>query len=198
MTIDWETHYGAGPVWSGRVNGTFAAEVAAMTPGRALDVGCGEGADAIWLAQRGWQVTAIDVALAALDRGRQLAELAGVAVQWVRGDVWRTRFPAGAFDLVSLQYPALAKRADWEAGVDALLATLAPGGVLLAVFHHLVDPAHAHAHDVDRDASVSVDDLRARVTRRLSVEVHEVRPRRDPPPGAAHVDDVVLRARAVG
>lgn len=195
MTIDWDAHYADRPVWSGRVNGTFAAEVTELPPGRALDVGCGEGADAIWLAQRGWQVTAIDVAGPAIERGRHAAELAGVAVDWVRGDVLSTRFPAGAFDLVSLQYPALAK-ANSGPGLDALLASLAPGGVLLAVFHHITDPEHMRAHGVDPADYVGVDDLAELVGQRLTIEVHAVRPRIDPPHGADHIDDVVLRARA--
>src|SRR4051794_8575714 len=85
---EWDTRYSErdGAMWSGRPNGRLVAEVAGLTPGRALDVGCGEGADAIWLAQNGWTVTAIDVSDVAIIRAREAAELVGAAVEWVRGD----------------------------------------------------------------------------------------------------------------
>ena len=73
---DWEERYAGAPVWSGNPNVALVAEVSDLAPGRALDVGCGEGADAIWLASRRWRVTAIDVATNALGRGRAAAEAA--------------------------------------------------------------------------------------------------------------------------
>ena len=106
---EWNSRYTErdGAMWSGRPNGRLVAEVADLTPGRALDVGCGEGADAIWLASRGWTVTAIDVSDVAVSRARAAAELAGAAVEWVCGDALRTAFPARSFDLLSLQYLSL-------------------------------------------------------------------------------------------
>src|SRR5205809_7736595 len=85
---EWDARYSErdGARWSGRPNGRLVAEVADLTPGRALDVGCGEGADAIWLAQRGWTVTAIDISDLALCRAREAAELAGPAAEGVCGD----------------------------------------------------------------------------------------------------------------
>jgi SAM-dependent methyltransferase len=96
-------------MWSGRPNGRLVAEVAGLTPGRALDVGSGEGADAIWLAQRGWTVTAIDISDVAVCRAREAAELAGAAVDWARGDALQTPFTARSFGLVSIQYPGAAQ-----------------------------------------------------------------------------------------
>src|SRR5262252_2024810 len=88
QAAEWDARYGErdGSMWSGRPNGRLVAEVTALTPGRALDVGCGEGADAIWLTQQGWTVTAIDISDVALDRGRKAAERAGVTVEWICGD----------------------------------------------------------------------------------------------------------------
>jgi ubiquinone/menaquinone biosynthesis C-methylase UbiE len=100
-------------------------------PGRALDVGSGEGADAIWLAQRGWTVTAIDISDVAVCRAREAAEL-GAAVDWARGDALQTPFTARSFGLVSIQYPALPKAAG-EPAVRTLLDMVRPGGLLLAV-----------------------------------------------------------------
>src|SRR5204862_43397 len=127
-----------GGMWSGRPNGRLVAEVAALTAGRALDVGCGEGADAIWLAQRGWTVTAIDISDVAICRALEASHRAGASVEWICGDVLRTSFPARSSDLVSMQYPALPKAAG-EATVQRLLDTVHPGGLLLAVYHDLDD-----------------------------------------------------------
>src|SRR5215213_3420754 len=103
-TAEWDARYGErdGAMWSGRPNGRLVAEVADLTPGRALDVGCGEGADAIWLAQHGWTVTAIDISDVAIGRAREAAEPAGAGVEWVCGDALRQPFPARSFDLVSM------------------------------------------------------------------------------------------------
>ena len=89
-------------------------------PGWALDVGCGEGADAIWLARGGWTVAANDISDVAVCGARETAELTGAAVEWVCGDALQTPFPARSFDLLSLQYPALPKAAG-EPAVQMLL-----------------------------------------------------------------------------
>ena len=194
----WDARYSEqeGAMWSGRPNGRLVAEVTGLAPGTALDVGCGEGADAIWLAGRGWTVTAVDVSTVAVDRARIAAERAGVTVEWMTGDALAMALPEGAFDLVSLQYPALPKAAG-DAAVARLLATVRPGGLLLAV-HHYLDDHHRERmreHGADPDDFVGMDDLARLVADRFEVAVHEVVPRIDPPPDAHHVADVVLRAR---
>ena len=130
QAAEWDARYSErdGTMWSGRPNGRLVAEVADLTPGRALDVGCGEGADAIWLARRGWTVTAIDVSDVAVSRAREAAELAGATVDWVCGDALQTPFPARSFDLVSMQYPALPKAAG-EAARAVVARHGAPGRV---------------------------------------------------------------------
>jgi SAM-dependent methyltransferase len=107
-------------MWSGRPNDVLVLEVSDLPPGRALDVGCGEGADANWLAARGWRVTGVDVSQIALDRAAAAAWEAGVAVEWVRADVTVEPPAAGAYDLVSVHYPALPKSPD-GAVVDGLI-----------------------------------------------------------------------------
>jgi SAM-dependent methyltransferase len=198
QAAEWDARYSEreGALWSGQPNGRLVAEVAGLRPGRALDVGCGEGADAIWLARRGWTVTAIDISGLALSRARAAAELAGVAVEWVAGDAVEIPFPARSFDLVSLQYPALPKAAG-ERAARTLLDTVRPGGSVLAVYHDLDDEHREHmkSQGVDPADYVSADDLRLMLGDDFMVELHAVVPRIDPPPGTPHVADIVLRAR---
>ncbi len=198
QAAEWDARYSErdGRMWSGRPNGRLVAEVAELTPGRALDVGCGEGADAIWLARRGWTVTAIDISDVAVCRAREAAELAGAAVEWVCGDALQTPFPVRSFDLVSMQYPALPKAAG-EAAVRTLLDTVRSGGLLLAVYHDLDDEHREHMKSQGFDPAdyVGADDLGRLLGDDFTVELHAVEPRIDPPPGTPHIADVVLRAR---
>jgi len=198
QAAEWDARYSEhdGARWSGRPNGRLVAEVAGLTPGRALDVGCGEGADAIWLARGGWTVTAIDVSEVAVIRARQAAEVAGVLVEWVCGDALRTSFPAGSFDLVSMQYLALPKAAG-QAAVRALLGTVRPGGLLLAVYHDLSDEHREHmkSRGIDPADYVDVGDLARLLDGDFTIELHATGPRIDPPPDTPHLADVVLRAR---
>ncbi len=198
QAAEWDARYDSrgDAMWSGRPNGRLVAEVQPLTPGSALDVGCGEGADAIWLATRGWTVTAVDVSAVAVDRARRAAAAAGVAVEWVCGDALATPFPAASFDLLSLQYPALPKAAG-ERAVRTLLEAVRPAGVLLAVYHDLDDGHREHmaAQGFDPADYVGADDLRPLLTDAFTLEVDVVEPRIDPPPDNPHIADVVLRAR---
>ncbi len=198
QAAEWDARYSerGGAMWSGRPNGRLVTEAADLIAGRALDVGCGEGADAIWLAQRGWTVTAVDVSDVALRRAREAARLAGTTVDWVRGDALETPFPARSFDLVSLQYPALPK-ASGAAAVRTLLDAVRPGGLLLAVYHDLDDEhlEHMKSRGFEPADYVGADDLRLLLGDAFTVEVHGVEPRIDPPSDSPHVADVVLRAR---
>ncbi|HEX4490913.1 MAG TPA: class I SAM-dependent methyltransferase [Acidimicrobiia bacterium] len=198
QTAEWNARYGEkDAMWSGRPNGRLVAELEGLTPGRALDVGCGEGADAIWLAQKGWTVTAIDVSDVAIDRARAAAARAGAAVEWICGDAQQTtELPARAFDLVSMQYPALPKAAG-DAAVRTLLAAVQTGGVLLAVYHDLDDEHRAHmkSRGHDPDDYVGADDLVGLLGDDFTLELHTVEPRVDPPPDTPHIADIVVRAR---
>jgi SAM-dependent methyltransferase len=195
---EWDARYleQETALWSGRPNGRLVAEVADLPVGRALDVGCGEGADAIWLAERGWTVTAIDVSEVAVRRAREAAERAGVTVDWVTGDALQVPLPADAYDLVSVQYPALPKAAG-EAAARALLHSVRPGGMLLAVYHDLDDEHRQHMVERGHDPAdyVGADDLVGLLADDFSIEVHAVQPRLDPPPGTSHIADIVVRAR---
>lgn len=193
---EWDERYASTQqVWSGRPNGALVAEVTELPPGRALDVGCGEGADAVWLAHRGWQVIALDVSQVALDRAVLHAEHAGAKVVWVHAGLLEATLPVGGFDLVSAQYPALRRTTDHDAE-RALLATVAPGGTLLVVHHADVDPEQARAHGFDPADYVSPTDVAALLGNDWQVEVDEKRPRDvTTGAGAHHTHDLVLRAR---
>ena len=177
QAAEWDARYSEaeGARWSGRPNGRLVAEAAGLVPGRVLDVGCGEGADAIWLAERGWTVTAVDVSEVALTRARDAAARAGVAVDWVGGDAFQAGMAARSFDLVSLQYPALPKAAGDDA-VRTLLDAVRPGGLLLAVYHDLDDEHREHmkARGTDPAAYVGADDLRALLGEDFDIELHTV------------------------
>jgi SAM-dependent methyltransferase len=131
----WDARYTeSGQMWSGDPNGALVAEVRGRSPGRALDVGCGEGADAIWLAGQGWDVTALDVSGVALRRAEAAARESGAHVVWLHSDLLSADLPTDGFDLVSAQYPALVRTPGVEEGL-ALLNAVAPGGTLLFVHH---------------------------------------------------------------
>lgn len=123
----------------------FLVEVASgLAPGRALDLACGVGRNAVWLAERGWQVIAVDFSDVALEHARARAAAHGVAVGWQRADLREYEPPAGAFDLVLvayLQLPAAQRRAVWRRAA----AAVAPGGRLLVVGHHLDNLEHGYA-----------------------------------------------------
>ncbi len=197
---EWDARYArVGRVWSGRPNGSLVREVEGLEPGRALDVGCGEGADAIWLAERGWQVTALDVSQVALERARQAAEAAGVEVARVPAALVDADLPPAAFELVSVHYPAL-RRTPGDDAVRALLAAVAVGGTLLVVHHADVDSEHARARGFDPEEYVSSDDVAAALGEGWELQVRERRPRDVPESGGGshHAHDLVLRARRRG
>ncbi|MET7994612.1 class I SAM-dependent methyltransferase [Amycolatopsis sp. NPDC005232] len=188
-TQSWDEMYRGRPqVFSGEPNGVLVAEAAGLEPGEALEVGCGEGADAVWLARRGWRVTAVDVAETALRRGAAVgADVAG-RVAWTRADLSTAGLPAGVFDLVSVQYFPLPRRPEHEA-LHRLLASVAPGGTLLVAGH---DPGD---EGVDYAGYYRPDEIARLLGDEWTVLVHESRPRTRPgPEGTHHTRDVVLRA----
>jgi ubiquinone/menaquinone biosynthesis C-methylase UbiE len=145
----WEEHYSAKPqVWSGRVNAQLAAIAPGLGGGRALDLGCGEGGDAIWLAEHGWSVLAVDVSHTALARGRSAAAEHGVAghIEFAQHEL-TTGFPEGSFDLVSACFLHSTVDMDRSAILRRAAAAVAPGGALLIVDHAAAPPWATKLHD---------------------------------------------------
>lgn len=197
----WEERYSGDRVWSGRVNAQLAAEAADLTPGRALDVGCGEGGDALWLAERGWQVTASDFAEAALARVASHAEEAGLAdrVETRLLDV-RTFEPDGeTWDLVTAHFVHLPDGGMVDV-VRRLASAVAPGGTLLVVGH-----APSDLHTGLRHGHVSfmhtADQLPPALDEQWEIEVCESRPRTQAHPETGEeieIADATLRAHRKG
>ena len=192
---EWDARYSERDrVWSGEPNGALVDEMTGARPGRALDVGCGEGADALWLARQGWAVTALDISRIALHRARAHADRDNVDITWVLSGLLDAELPAGGFDLVSAQYPALRRTADRAAEL-ALISAVAPGGTLLVVHHDIRDAAAARDHGFEPDEWVTPGDVAALLDDSWHTDVNEVRGRSiSGGAGAHHTHDVVLRA----
>lgn len=193
----WDARYAEREqLWSGQPNGALVTEIAGLTPGRVLDVGCGEGADAVWLARQGWDVTALEVSGVALERAALHARDAGVTVRWVHAGLAEAQLAPASFDLVSAQYPALLRTPD-AAAERALLDAVAPGGVLLLVHHAGMDTHVPEDNSFDPADYVWPTMVAALLDDDWRLEVDEERPRPVPEGGAGahHVNDLVVRAR---
>ncbi len=146
----WEERYGAQDrIWSGRVNTRLAELAAQLPPGRALDLGCGEGADAVWLAERGWAVVAVDISRTALNRAAEAARERDVLrrIDFQHHDL-SDSFPAGTYDLVSAQFLHSLVRLEREQILRNAAAAVAPAGRLLIVDHGGAPPwADREIHD---------------------------------------------------
>jgi len=182
---EWDQRYATTDlVWGAGPNRFLVAEVEGLPPGRALDLGCGEGRNAIWLAQRGWQVSGVDFSEAGLDKARHLAVERGVEVTWVRADLLDYQPDHGAFDLVIVMYIQLpaAQLADVMKRAGTALA---PGGTLLVVGHDLLNLSEGHGGpqnpevlftpaDIERDLPGLGIERAERVLRPVTVDGREV------------------------
>ncbi|WP_238420189.1 bifunctional 2-polyprenyl-6-hydroxyphenol methylase/3-demethylubiquinol 3-O-methyltransferase UbiG [Gordonia sp. 'Campus'] len=185
----WDARYSsADRLWTSDVNPALVAEVSDIAPGTALDVGSGEGADARWLADRGWQVTALDISQVAIDRAREIDPRPSIT--WLRADVIADAVPAADVDLVTMHYFPIPK-----ANLDAarrLVDAVGPGGTLLVVAHA---PDGVRAHGFDPDAYVQPGDFAALLGDGWEIETDETRERGRAAGGGHHTHDVLLRAR---
>ncbi|MBA3339664.1 MAG: class I SAM-dependent methyltransferase [Geodermatophilaceae bacterium] len=196
----WEERYRSHEaVWSRNANPQLVTEASDLVPGTALDVGSGEGTDSLWLATRGWQVTAVDFSTTALQRGAAHAEAIGPEVaeriRWVRADLanWA---PAESFDLVSAQFMHLPPVPRQEL-FTRLASMVAPGGTLLIVGHHPSDLQTAAHRPPAPDLFYTAEEPAASLEPGgWDVLVSEARPRTAISEGEKiGIHDTVLRAR---
>jgi SAM-dependent methyltransferase len=197
----WDERYRSrDALWSGNPNPHLIAEAGEMLPGHALDVGAGEGADAIWLASRGWHVIAVDLSAVAIERasahaGQAGADVAG-RIDWVHEDVTSWDPGPGRYDLVSVQYMHLPP-APRQAMLKHLAAAVAPGGSLLIVGHHPSDLQTTVPRPNMPELFFTGDDIAAELDSGQWTIVTNGAPGRtvtDPEGNEVTVHDTVLRA----
>jgi SAM-dependent methyltransferase len=198
----WEQHYGERErIWSGRVNARVAEIVEPLAPGAALDLGCGEGGDAIWLAEHGWQVLATDISETALQRAAAAAESRGVAdrITFEQHDLSNS-FPEGTFDLISAQFLHSMLPLDRPRILRDAAGVVRPAGVLVIVDHAGPPPWASklqHHHEFPSAdevvASLDLDDTEWDRVRVESAEREATGP--DGQPGTLVDNVIVLRRR---
>jgi SAM-dependent methyltransferase len=200
----WDERYrSAQRVWSGNPNPQLVAEVADRPPGRALDVGCGEGADAIWLARRGWTVVAADISGVALERAAQHARdtdpAAAARIEWRRADLLAQPPEPGRFDLVSAQFLQLPAEPRTRL-FAALAAAVRDGGMLLVVGHHPSDLATDVPRPPMPELLYTPDEIAGLLDGSWAINVCEARPRpastRDGADATVHDSVLVATRRA--
>ncbi|GAA5229476.1 class I SAM-dependent methyltransferase [Arthrobacter cryoconiti] len=196
----WNERYGReGNVWSENPNPQLVAEVRGLRVGTALDAGCGEGTDALWLAGLGWQVTGVDISSVALERAAARAvsfETAG-SVVWEHHNLLSWTPPKDSYDLVSAQFMHL-PRQDREPLFARLAGAVAPGGTLLIVGHAPSDASSGARRPHGTDLFFTAQQVAATLDPELwHVQVTESRPRRTVGPDETQITiaDDVMRAQ---
>jgi SAM-dependent methyltransferase len=157
----WDQRYAStGLVWTAEPNRFVVEELTGERPGRALDLGTGEGRNAIWLAEQGWRVTAVDFSQVGLAKAARLAGSRGVTVDWVQADLREYQPAAASYDLVLLAYIHL-PRADFAALLTSAAAALAPGGTLLVIGHDVANLSEGHGGPQDPEVLHRAGDILA-------------------------------------
>lgn len=201
----WNERYGShDSLWSGNPNRHLVSEISGLAPGTALDVGCGEGADAIWLARQGWRVTGLDVSTVALQRAAAHAAAAGAEIagriDWQHADLLAWEPGAAQYDLVSAQYMHLPPGLR-ETVFGHLAGSVAPGGTLLIVGHHPSDLQTTMRRPPLPELFFTGDDIAALLGPDGWEIITNAAPERsatDPDGQAVTIRDTVLRARRHG
>jgi SAM-dependent methyltransferase len=195
---DWDRRYGeSGLLWSAQPNRFLVAEVSDLPPARALDLACGEGRNAVWLARLGWDVTGVDFSEVAIAKAREQASAAGVDVEWLVADLLGYEPPARAFELVIVFYlhvPAADRARIFPAAAEAV----AEGGTFLLVGHDSSNLADGYGGPSDPSVLYTAEDVVARLPG-LEVERAAVVERPvETTDGVRVALDVLVRARRPG
>jgi len=159
----WDERYADNDlVWSATPNQFVAAELADLTPGSALDVACGEGRNALWLAERGWDVTAVDFSLTGLDKGRALQSRhergRDMHIDWVHADVLDHDFGSAVFDLVVIAYLQVSAN-ERQSVVRRCFDSLTQGGTLFVVAHDSTNLAEGTGGPQDASVLYTAEDV---------------------------------------
>ncbi len=192
---DWNGRYEASELlWSAEPNRRFAADVGSLEPGRALDLACGEGRNAVWLAERGWQVTGVDFSEVALGKAERLAASRDVEVEWTLADLREHRPRARAFDLVALLYlqlPPDERRLVLGRAADAV----SPGGSAYVLGHHTRNLTQGHGGPKDVAVLFTPEDAAADLGGLVVERAETVERRVEQEDGTAVAIDALVMAR---
>ena len=192
---EWDRRYaGSELLWSAEPNRFLVAEVSGLAPGRALDLACGEGRNAVWLARRGWHVTGVDFSEVAIEKARRLEGARKVEVNWLVADLFHFQIPPEAFELVILFYLQL-PAAERQQIVRAAATAVAPGGTLLLVAHDSRNLEHGFGGPKDPAVLYTAEDVVADLNT-LEIERAELVERPvETPEGERMALDALVRAR---
>jgi SAM-dependent methyltransferase len=192
---DWNHRYeGNGLLWTAQPNRFLVAETEALAPRRALDLACGEGRNAVWLAEQGWQVAGVDFADVALEKARLLAEQRGVRAGWIRADLFEYEPPPDAFELVIafyLQIPPERLRPILARAAKAIV----PGGTFLLVAHDSSNLTHGYGGPRDLAVLYTAEDVLPAL---VGLEIERAEPvvrKIETDEGAREAIDTLVRAR---
>ena len=195
---DWNARYaGSELLWTAEPNRRFASEVEDLDPGRALDLACGEGRNAVWLAERGWRTTGLDFSDVALAKAERLAASRGVEVEWVLADVLDHEPERGAFDLVAVLYLQLPHE-QLAKVLRSAREALAPGGTLLVLGHDTTNLTHGHGGPRDLSVLFTPDDVVAELGELVVERAETVTRTVALEEGEATALDALVRARRRG
>lgn len=195
---DWNARYAQKELlWTVRPNRLFTVEVAGLMPGRALDVACGEGRNAVWLAEQGWQVTAVDFSDVALAKAAELAVARSVDVEWVLADVLEYDPDPRAFDLVAVLYLQLRHGALARA-LRRAASALAPGGTLVVLGHDTTNLTDGHGGPKDESVLFTPEQVVAELDGLVVERAEKVERTVALDDGEATAIDAFVRARRPG
>lgn len=192
---DWNARYAQKALlWSAEPNRLFAAEVGGLSAGRALDLACGEGRNAVWLAERGWRATGVDFSDVALAKAAELATSRGVEVEWVVADLLEYAPAPLGFDLVALLYLQLPRAAFLHA-VRMGAGAVAPGGTLVVLGHDTTNLTQGYGGPQDPSVLYTADDVVPALGELVVERAEAVERTVSLPDGEAVAIDAFVRAR---
>ncbi len=190
----WNSRYaGSELLWSAHPNRFLAAEVAELAPGRALDLACGEGRNAVWLGERGWEVTGVDFSDVALAKAAKLADERGVRIEWIQADLLQFVPEPGSFDLIVVLYLHLVA-ADRRKVLAGVAAAVAGGGVLLVVGHDSSNLLDGYGGPKDPAILFTPDEVAGELSGLRIERAERVRRPVDSPQGETDAIDALVRA----